>query len=161
MLLFWDASALVKRYSPEPGTALVNEAFHRVEAARMMALQVGLLEVASILVRKKNAGLIAQADFDLAVQLFRGEIIADQSFLVILERLELMSPALDLIGRHNLNATDGLLLSAALALQTASADRLMLWTSDQRLGRAARTEGLLVFDPEAETLPNLLQVLGT
>ena len=32
-VLYWDASALVKRYAAEPGTPVVNAAFSRVAVA--------------------------------------------------------------------------------------------------------------------------------
>jgi hypothetical protein len=36
----------------------------------------------------------------------------------------------------------------------------MLWTADKRLACAAQSEGLIVFDPEVETISSLHQLLG-
>ena len=62
------------------------------------------------------------------------------------------------------NGTSAVILRSALALQQAlqqeTADELMLWASDKRLGRAARSEGLTVFDPEVETMDRLQQYLA-
>ena len=67
---YWDASALAKRYAPEIGTPLVNSLFSKVPLDRMMCLSVGTGEVISVLVRKKNAGLITEAVFSQAIEHF-------------------------------------------------------------------------------------------
>ncbi|GIX48038.1 MAG: hypothetical protein KatS3mg131_2249 [Candidatus Tectimicrobiota bacterium] len=54
--VYWDASALVKRYAPESGTPLVNRIFADIPLARMMSLILAVGEVVSIFVRKRNAG---------------------------------------------------------------------------------------------------------
>ena len=55
---YLDASALAKRYVPETGSPLVDEILDKVPGARIYVLNVGAGEVVSILVRKKNAGMI-------------------------------------------------------------------------------------------------------
>ena len=57
--LFLDASALAKRYAPEVGTPLLNHLFASVSLDRLYLFNVGMAEVLSILVRKKNAGRIS------------------------------------------------------------------------------------------------------
>ena len=49
---YMDASALAKRYVPEPGSELVDAILDNVPARRFNVLNVGLGEVVSILVRK-------------------------------------------------------------------------------------------------------------
>jgi predicted nucleic acid-binding protein len=74
-----------------------------------------------------------------------------------------MLSALDLIAKHNINATDAVILRSALNLQKVlqgTENQLMPWTADKRLARAAQSEGLTVFDPEVETISNLHQLLG-
>ncbi len=61
-----DASALAKRYVPETGSALVDEILDQVPGNRIYVLNVGAGEVVSILVRKKNAGVISQVYFGQA-----------------------------------------------------------------------------------------------
>ncbi len=60
--VYFDASALVKRYSREEGTRLVNEAFQLAGPDRKMCLSLGLLEVISVLVRKRNDGRLPEID---------------------------------------------------------------------------------------------------
>lgn len=79
-IFYWDASALVKRYAPEIGTPLVNAFFSQVSLDRMMCLSVGTGEVVSVLVRKKNAGLIPEEAFLQAMIDFRAEVISSVDF---------------------------------------------------------------------------------
>ena len=55
-LLFWDASALVKRYMPETGRATVNALFENDPLPEMMGTPWGYLETYSILMPPKWRG---------------------------------------------------------------------------------------------------------
>ena len=76
--VYFDASALVKRYSSEDGTELVNELFHRLPVEQMTCAMIGVL---------------------------------------------------------------------------------VFWSCDKRLLRAAKYEGVEIFDPEAETMAQLQAIL--
>jgi predicted nucleic acid-binding protein len=52
-----DASALVKRYANETGSAVVDYLFAHTARDRLMCLMLGAAEVAAALVRKPNGGL--------------------------------------------------------------------------------------------------------
>ena len=56
---YLDASALAKRYIPEKGSNLVDAIVDTVSADRIFLLNIGAGEVMSILVRKRNAGIIS------------------------------------------------------------------------------------------------------
>jgi len=56
---YLDASALAKRYVPEAGSPLLDQIFDSVHGTRMFLLNVSVGEVVSILVRKRNAGVIS------------------------------------------------------------------------------------------------------
>jgi len=71
---YFDASALIKRYTPELGTPLLNVAFERLYPAQMTCAAVGLLEVVSILVRKHNDGRLTQAAYEQALIELRAEV---------------------------------------------------------------------------------------
>jgi predicted nucleic acid-binding protein len=68
-LFYCDASALGKRYAPEVGTAAINHLFATVEHDRLFLLTLSLAEVLSILVRRRNAGALSTAAFQLASQM--------------------------------------------------------------------------------------------
>ncbi len=161
--IYFDASTLIKRYSQESGTSLLNEAFHRVPLNRMTCSTLGILEIISILVRKRNDGRLNQALFEQAMIEFRAEVIDHQDFAATSVNDALLLSALDLIAKHNVNATDAVILRSALDLKNTlqtEGDELMLWTSDRRLVRAGRLEGMTVFDPEQETVDRLHQLLS-
>ena len=73
----FDASALSKRYVLEPGTAGVHRVFARVPRDRMHVLAAGMGEVASVLVRRRNAGSLSATAFARALAAFRAEVVDD------------------------------------------------------------------------------------
>lgn len=155
---YWDASALGKRYANEIGTAIVNQCFATVPANRMMALLVGAGEVISILVRRRNSGLLMNIDYQQAMTQLYAEIINSPDF-----RLE---PATDgtvqssfvFIPQYSLNATDAIVLRSALTVAQnlrAAGDGLVLLASDARLLTAAAAVGLTIFNPETDSQTTL------
>jgi predicted nucleic acid-binding protein len=150
---YMDASALAKRYAPKTGSALVDEILDNVPGDRIYVFNVGAREIVSILVRKKNAGVISAAYFNQALLNFESEIVrpADISKLPVTNRLATASFSLTVA--HSINCTDALALRSALALARklrAGGGELVLVASDQRLLRAAQAEGLSTFNPETE-----------
>jgi predicted nucleic acid-binding protein len=156
-LFYLDASALIKRYSSEPGSSLVNELFQYVPPGELTCATIGVLEIVSILVRKRNDGRLPEALFFQAMANFRSEVIDSVDFSITSIDDSQMLSSLPLIVKHNLNATDAILLRSAMDIERSMGeeDRLVLWTSDQRLARAADSESLSVFDPETDTRENL------
>jgi predicted nucleic acid-binding protein len=150
---YWDASALAKRYAPEIGTPLVNHLFTYVTPDRMLCLIVGVSEVISIFVRKKNARLITPEAFSQALVDFRTEIIEVDAFKLISIEDTLVFASHPLIEKHALNATDALILRSTLNMATVLrpvGNDIVLMTSDHRLLRAAQVEGLQTFNPEID-----------
>jgi hypothetical protein len=155
---YLDASALAKRYAPEPGTPLVNYLFHRVPLDRMYVFNVGIGEVMSMLVRKRNGGLLAAAAFNQAVIDFGVEIVNQASVRKVMADNALVNASLPLIQAHAVNATDALILRSAMDLAVAlraTGHDLLLVASDLRLLTASQAEGLAAFNPERETQTDL------
>lgn len=66
---------------------------------------------------------------------------------------------MDLIETHSLNSVDAIVLRSALDIAMelrSTGDTLVLVASDQRLLRAARTEGLQIFNPEIDSQKTLV-----
>lgn len=149
---YFDASALVKRYTQEIGSDKVNFLFNNVPLNRMMCLILGVIELFWICVRKRNDGRLTNPDFSQAGVNFNYEVIDDQSdFKTLSAPDSLVWDAMDLIENHSLNSVDAIVLRSALDMATelrSTGDTLVLVASDQRLLRAARTEGLQIFNPE-------------
>lgn len=161
--VYWDASALVKRYASERGTPFANAVFASVAPARMMCLSIGTGEVISAFVRKRNAGLIDQQVFVQALVELRAEVIDSVEFRVVATTDNLIFASHPLIERYSLNATDAAILRSALDAANAarvSEHGLILLTADDRLLRAARQEGITAFNPEADAIARLTAALA-
>lgn len=160
---YMDASALAKRYAPEAGSALIDEILDRVPANYIIVLNLGTGEVVSILVRKKNAGVVSDALFRQALVDFEAEIVRAPDISKIPVGNRLATASFGFIVAHSINSTDAITLKSAVAiahkLRTAGND-LVLVTSDQRLLRAAQTEGLQTFDPETQDATALAAFIG-
>src|SRR5262249_15993428 len=145
---YLDASGLVKRYVPEPGSAAVVHLFVRVSLSRMFVLSVGMAEVVSILVRKHNGKRITSATFQQAMRSFRGMISTISGIRIANVDGVVAQRAYRFIEQYSINSTDAILLRSALDLAAplrAAGDDLLLVASDQRLLKAALAEGLAVF----------------
>lgn len=78
-LFYFDASALVKRYLLEIGSNKVNFLFTNSPLSSFSCLAIGVAEVLSICVRKRNDRRITQYDFSHAVANLNIEIIDTSS----------------------------------------------------------------------------------
>jgi predicted nucleic acid-binding protein len=160
---FLDGSALAKRYVPEIGSALMDVLLDTVPEQRLYLLNLGYAEVASVLVRKKNAGRISAAVFTQALLNLEREVIRSLGKHLLAFDNSVASDALALIVKHATNATDAVVLRLALdiaQLLRAGGDDLVLVASDQRLLRAAQAEGLVTFNPESQDRTALTPLIG-
>jgi len=160
---YLDASALAKRYVPENGSALVDIILDTVPTNRIYVLTIGAGEVVSILVRKRNAGIISTQDYADATTLFETEIIRSKTINKMSVTSRLVIGSFSLIVAHSINATDAVTLKSALAIarkRRSSGDELVVVASDLRLLRAAQAEGLLNFNPEAQDQAAIAALIG-
>lgn len=160
--VYFDSSALVKRYSSEDGTELVNDLFRQLPVEQMACAVIGIPEIISVLVRKRNDGRISPNLFSQAVIELNREVIESEGFSVASVDDVLILSALDLITKHNINATDAIILRSCLNLQQvlqSQGGHLIFWSCDKRLLRAAQHEGVEVFDPEVGTKAQLEALL--
>jgi predicted nucleic acid-binding protein len=160
---YFDASALAKRYVPETGSAQVDAVLDTVPARRVFLLSVGAGEIASIAVRKRNAGLLPISDFDEAMRNIRAEIVQAGKVTVSPVSKRLVFSSLPLIVAHSINSTEAMTLKSALAIARrlrAAGDDLVFVASDRRLLRAAGAEGLSTFNPESQDQAALALLLG-
>ncbi len=129
----------------------------------MHFVSVGLTEVVSVLVRKRNAGLLSPGSFRQGYLAFEAEICPPQLARKIPIDDGLAIRAFSLVDRHSINSTDAVILLSALEIAAtlrAGGDDLLLVACDQRLLRAARAEGLATFDPETQSPADLDALLG-
>lgn len=154
-LFYWDASALGKRYAPEIGTPLVNHLFSSAPHDHLMLLTPALGEILSILVRRRNAGVLSPPAYLQASQALRSELITAGQIRLQPAGDSLVLSSLPLIERHSINSTDALVLRSApdvANILRSAGDDLALVAADARLLRAATAEGLMVLNPAVDTL---------
>ncbi|RKU18616.1 hypothetical protein C6501_02535 [Candidatus Poribacteria bacterium] len=156
---YFDASALVKRYTDEVGSDEVDFIFANVPLERMNCLILGAVEVFWICVRKRNDGRITHNHFTQATRYLEQEVIDTNSeFKTISIPDTLVLNSMPLIENHSINSVDAIVLRSSLDIATElrnTGNRLVLVASDQRLLRAAQTEGMLVFNPEIDSQQTL------
>ena len=152
---YFDASALAKRYTQENGSDKIDFLFENVRLWRLSCLTIGAMEVFWICVRKKNDGRISDSQFAESTTHLKSEVVDALSYF---KKISVSDPlvwnAMDLIETQSLNSVDAMVLRSALDTATelrSTGDRLVLVASDQRLLRAARAEGLQIFNPEIDS----------
>lgn len=161
--LLWDASALAKRYSPEVGSDTVDALFAASPPAQMILTFLGYAETYSVLLRKQNRGTISPATFSAARSALRSEVIDAPGFdLLIVDEDDILS-SIDLMDRHNLNASDAAILAAYLRCATSPmrGAGCVLVAADQRFLRAGQSEGLSVLNPEGFPAADVATLLAS
>ncbi|MPZ46312.1 MAG: PIN domain-containing protein [Betaproteobacteria bacterium] len=145
MILYLDASALVKRYVAEAGSDAVAEL---IEVARITATAViSRAEVTAALAKAVRVGLAARESAASGVAAFD----ADWGDLIRLEVNEsIVARAAALAWSQGLRGYDAVHLACALMWQESLGDTVTLATYDRELWRGAQTSGLL---PWPQTLP--------
>ena len=161
MIYFWlDASAVVKRYIIEPkGTPEMQYFFSQVTPDRMVICRpVTVGEVVSIFVRCKNRHQITPAYFNQVKQLFETEISRQPDVIKVYPTNSQADASVEFIEAYSVNSADAIILQCAIdrtiELQMKG-NNLVLVSSDKGLIRAAKNEGLLTFDPEADSQTDL------
>ena len=133
---YFDASALVKRYLREQGSAEVRRLLSSDTPATSRLSQV---EIASALVRRAREGAYPVADRDRALAALDKDF---GSILVVELTPQIAEQARQLLLRHELRAGDAIHLASGLFLQEQLSEPVPFIAFDSRLGEAARREGL-------------------
>ena len=145
---YLDASAWVKRYYQESGTAWVQDLF--VHNPTMACASLGLIEVMATLARKGKAREINPSMLEQKVQ----ELEDDwKRFIQVQLSAEAVGIAKELARELALRGADAVRLSSALLLQKRlpeEDDQMILVTSDHELKEAAQSSGLVAIDPDEE-----------
>src|SRR4051794_37254974 len=101
-----DASALAKRYTREVGSAHIDRLFDAVSHDRLICLMLGVAEVVSVLVRRRNGGVIPAAAYAQGVLNLSAEVVNAEAFRTLEADNHLIAAAMPSIDLHALNATD-------------------------------------------------------
>lgn len=141
--LFFDTSALVKRYHDEPGTDRVDELVE--DSGNVVILPApAVVETVSAFRRKHNLGDIDEREMLALVGEFFRESTDD--FVIVPLEESLVWFSFDLILEDDLRTLDSLQLSAGLAV-SGEIDDVTFVTADERLATIASGRGLNVETP--------------
>lgn len=100
---YFNASALVKRYTQETGSRNINFLFTNVPLNRMTCLILGIVEIYWVCVRKKNDGRISSEDFTQSRINLNYEVVDSKSaFNTISVTDSLVLNSITLIESHSL-----------------------------------------------------------
>lgn len=147
---YLDASAVVKRYSPETGSAWIK-ALADIKAGHTIILsEISLTEVAAALAAKHRAlGGITRKERDDALALFLSHCESEYELAAVSRSV--IDRAVALTQNHKLRGYDATQLATAVAANEAlSAAGLSSFTfvaADDDLLAAARAEGLAAENP--------------
>ncbi|MCR4407602.1 MAG: type II toxin-antitoxin system VapC family toxin [Anaerolineae bacterium] len=146
MILYLDASALVKHYVAEPGSTEVNEAISQAEV--VSTALISRAEVAAALAKAVRTGALTQEDAMHSLQVFRDE----WPDLVRVQLTEFVIARADAFAwEHSLRAYDAVHLAAASVWQDTVGERVTLATFDRHLWTAAQQVGLAAYPVDLPT----------
>ena len=137
MTRYFDASALVKRYVRERGSAKTRRLL-AVDAAATS--RISEVEIASAIIRRSREGAFTIAKRDRMLAALQTDFPA---LLVVELTPEITSSARSLLARHQLRAGDAVQLASCLYLQRELAQSVPFIGFDIRLVEAARREGVV------------------
>jgi len=147
MILYLDASALVKRYVAEPGAAEVNEAISTAELVGTAL--ISRAEVAAALAKAVRMDVLTPEDAWASLQVFREEwpdVVHVQMTEMVVTRADTFA------WEHDLRGYAAVHLAAASLWQDAMNEGVTLFTFDRRLWAAAGRVGLAPYPADLPTL---------
>ena len=140
MILYADASLLVKRYLVEAGSTLVDELL--APPTIIGTALITRAEVAAALAKAARLGVLTRADASQNLSEFR----SDWPNILRLRLNEAVAAQADeLAWVHGLRGYDAVHLASAFAWQAALDEPLTLGTYDRQLWQAGQNAGLAVW----------------
>ena len=137
MILYLDSSDIVKLYAQEADSERMKGLV--AQAADLATSRIAYAEVRCALSRKRREGLVAPGDYAKAVSAFRTDW---RRFVVVEVAQQVVELAADLSEAHVLRGMDAIHLASAKLLADSLSVPIRVSSSDQRLGAAAKAEGL-------------------
>jgi predicted nucleic acid-binding protein len=150
---YLDSSALAKLYFVESGTAWVTQLSQPEEGHNLYIARVTGPEVVAALFRKARGGQYPIRKARRSASDFRADW--EQQYKIVELKISLIEEAMALAEKHYLRGYDAIHLAAALEvqrmLQAAGLSSLTFISADVEQLHAARSEGLLVENPDNYT----------
>jgi predicted nucleic acid-binding protein len=148
MILYLDASALVKRYVDEPGSHRVHELIGRSD--EIGTSLIGRVEVVAALAKAMRVGALSPDDAEKMMAQFQTDwpdLVAIHTTNAVVELASTYA------WEHGLRGFDAVHLASAMVWQIASNRTVSFATYDRQLWQAADTIGLSALPDD---LPSVL-----
>ncbi len=146
---FADSSILVKRYVREAGSAWVSNIFTPMLHDDVHIVSITAVEIVAALMRRSRAGAMTTIEAVTACSLFLSDLPLDYQMVEISEAL--IHLAIVLAQRYKLRGYDAVQLAAGYQINalclSLGLEPMIFLSADQELNAAARSEGLVVDDP--------------
>ena len=145
MIVYLDASALVKRYVRETGSDQVH---HLIDQARLVGTcLISRAKVAAAIGKAMRVKLLTRDEASAAVRVFR----AQWTDLIRVQLAETIVAQADALAwEHGLRGYDAVHLAAALFWQEAMSETVTLATFDHQLWQAGQKAGMSVWPQDFE-----------
>jgi predicted nucleic acid-binding protein len=140
LIVYLDASALVKQYVSERGSEETNQLVGDAEAIGTSVLSRA--EVSAALAKAMRLQLLSKEDATAAVQIFRAQW---PNLLRIRVTETLIAQADAISWDYSLRGYDAVHLSAALLWQETLGEPIQLATFDRQLWKAGQSAGVVVW----------------
>jgi predicted nucleic acid-binding protein len=144
--LFFDTSALVKRYYDERGTDTVDTLVDDDET-RVVLTAIAVIETVSAFRRKYNREDIPERVVDDLLAAFFEEALSE--FLIVPTEDAIFAHSFDLVLDDDLRTLDSLQLSAAMAVADEVEDFAFV-CADQELSAVAQSRNLETLNPDTD-----------
>lgn len=141
-MIYFDSSALVKRYIEEKGSDKVNALLEEKSVAATSRLTYA--EILAAITRRHKAGDIETPAFEKIKKAFKADW---KSFTVVEMRTEVFEFVDTVIDRHALKGADSVHLSTALWLKQTMNEDVVFVASDLELLKAAKAEKVRILNP--------------
>jgi predicted nucleic acid-binding protein len=145
---FFDASAVVKRYVNEAGSAWVRSTADPRAGNRIYLAHITVVEVTAALARRRRGGSLSAANTSTLLAQFAQDL--QGAYQVIEITPAMIVAAASLADQYELRGYDAVQLATAIGLQahrsSAGLDPMILVSADRELNAAAIASGLAVED---------------
>ena len=146
---FADSSTLVKRYIREAGSVWVSNLFAPTPHDDVHIVSITAVEIVAALMRRSRAGAMTTIEATTAASLFLADLPLDYQVVEVSEAL--IHLAIGLAQRYKLRGYDAVQLAAGCQINalclSLGLDPIIFLSADHELNAAARSEGLVVDDP--------------
>lgn len=142
-MIYFDSSALVKRYLKEKGTDVVLSLTSQEEF--IATSKLAYPELLSAFMKKRRAAELGEDPLQAVLE----RLDADWPELFVIEiHDELLPLVKSLIGKYPLKGADSIHLASALWLESMTRAEVMFVASDLSLLNAAALENLKILNPQ-------------